>query len=86
MNMEIRAEAALFPEKEYISGIFVAVQDTFIALLNSVVDPDPIGSRIFGMLRYGSGTFFVSTTFYYKRYRRKHAMKIIALVEGAEWK
>ncbi len=26
MNVEIRAEAALFPEKEYISGIFVAVQ------------------------------------------------------------
>jgi hypothetical protein len=25
MNMEIGAEAALFPEKEYISGIFVAV-------------------------------------------------------------
>jgi hypothetical protein len=25
MNVEIRAEAALFPEKEYIYGIFVAV-------------------------------------------------------------
>jgi hypothetical protein len=25
MNVEIVAEAALFPEKEYISGIFVAV-------------------------------------------------------------
>jgi hypothetical protein len=25
MTLEIRAEAALFPEKEYISGIFVAV-------------------------------------------------------------
>jgi hypothetical protein len=25
MNVEIGAEAALFPEKEYISGIFVAV-------------------------------------------------------------
>jgi hypothetical protein len=25
MNVEIEAEAALFPEKEYISGIFVAV-------------------------------------------------------------
>jgi hypothetical protein len=24
MNVEIGAEAALFPEKEYISGIFVA--------------------------------------------------------------
>jgi hypothetical protein len=26
MNVEIGAEAALFPEKEYISGIFVVVQ------------------------------------------------------------
>jgi hypothetical protein len=26
MNVEIRAEAALFPEKEYINGIFFAVQ------------------------------------------------------------
>jgi hypothetical protein len=28
MNVEIGAEAALFPEKEYISGIFVAVYTT----------------------------------------------------------
>jgi hypothetical protein len=26
MNVEIEAEAALFPEKEYINGIAVAVQ------------------------------------------------------------
>jgi hypothetical protein len=26
MNVEIGAEAALFPEKEYISGILLAVQ------------------------------------------------------------
>jgi hypothetical protein len=26
MNVEIGAEAALFPEKEYINGIFLAVQ------------------------------------------------------------
>ncbi len=26
MNVEIGAEAALFPEKEYVNGIFVAVQ------------------------------------------------------------
>jgi hypothetical protein len=26
MNVEIGAEAALFPEKEYINGIFVTVQ------------------------------------------------------------
>jgi hypothetical protein len=29
MNVEIGAEAALFPEKEYIKGIFVAVQEEF---------------------------------------------------------
>ncbi len=28
MNVEIGAEAALFPEKEYINGIAVAVQQT----------------------------------------------------------
>ncbi len=27
MNVEIWAEAALFPEKEYIKGIFVAVRE-----------------------------------------------------------
>jgi hypothetical protein len=27
MNVGIGAEAALFPEKEYINGIFVAVHD-----------------------------------------------------------
>jgi hypothetical protein len=27
MNVEIGAEAAQFPEKEYINGIFVAVRD-----------------------------------------------------------
>ncbi len=27
MNVEIEAETALFPEKEYIKGIFVAVHD-----------------------------------------------------------
>jgi hypothetical protein len=28
MNVEIGAEAAVFPEKEYIKGIFVAVWDS----------------------------------------------------------
>jgi hypothetical protein len=30
MNVEIRAEAALFPEKEYIKGIAVAVEEYLI--------------------------------------------------------
>jgi hypothetical protein len=29
MNVEIGAEAAIFPEKEYINGIAVAVQEIF---------------------------------------------------------
>jgi hypothetical protein len=33
MNVEIGAEAALFPEKEYISGIFVSVCSGNICLL-----------------------------------------------------
>jgi hypothetical protein len=31
MNVEIGAEAALFPEKEYINGIAIAVQYTVIS-------------------------------------------------------
>jgi hypothetical protein len=34
MNVEIGAEAALFPEKEYISGIFVAVYHCDLAELS----------------------------------------------------
>jgi hypothetical protein len=33
MNVEIGAEAALFPEKEYISGIFVAVKTKKVRVL-----------------------------------------------------
>jgi hypothetical protein len=36
MNVEIGAEAALFPEKEYISGIFVAVCDIGNGIINSL--------------------------------------------------
>jgi hypothetical protein len=32
MNVEIGTEAAQFPEKEYINGIFVAVQNTFYTI------------------------------------------------------
>jgi hypothetical protein len=32
MNVEIGAEAALFPEKKYISEIFVAVQIMYLPL------------------------------------------------------
>ncbi len=34
MNVEIRAEATLFPEKEYISGVFLAVH-RLLYVLNS---------------------------------------------------
>jgi hypothetical protein len=33
MNVEIGAEAALFPEKEFIKGIFVAVQVILLLFL-----------------------------------------------------
>jgi hypothetical protein len=33
MKVEIQAEAALFPEKEYIKGIFVAVQSASLSTL-----------------------------------------------------
>jgi hypothetical protein len=33
MYVEIGAEAALFPEKEYINGIAVAVKDNFLRFL-----------------------------------------------------
>jgi hypothetical protein len=35
MNAEIGAEAALFPEKEYIKGIFVAVWISLLQLYDS---------------------------------------------------
>jgi hypothetical protein len=44
MNVEIGAEAALFPEKEYISGIFVAVhrcrKEMFLLNIGLNANPD----------------------------------------------
>jgi hypothetical protein len=39
MNVEIETEAAQFPEKEYINGIFVAVwmSEPFLYLLRSLL-------------------------------------------------
>jgi hypothetical protein len=34
MNVEIGAEAALFPEKEYINRIAVAVKTTYLVLVS----------------------------------------------------
>ena len=36
MYVEIGAEAALYPEKEYISGIFVAVYTLKVAVMESI--------------------------------------------------
>ncbi len=33
MNVKIEAEAAIFPEKEYIKGIFVAVHSASLSTL-----------------------------------------------------
>jgi hypothetical protein len=38
MNVEIGAEGALFPEKEYISGIFIAVRCFQILNLRCTVE------------------------------------------------
>jgi hypothetical protein len=38
MHVEIGAEAALFPEKEYISGIFVAMERTEKPLSGTLVE------------------------------------------------
>jgi hypothetical protein len=37
MNVEIGTEAAQFPEKEYINGIFVAVTKPILASSNKLV-------------------------------------------------
>ena len=39
MNVEIGAEAALFPEKEYIKGIFVTVQTRVFVWFSSLIFP-----------------------------------------------
>ncbi len=46
MNVEIGAEAALFPEKEYINGIAVAVQGSPYRL--GAISQGPKNSRIPG--------------------------------------
>jgi hypothetical protein len=38
MNVEIGAEAALFPEKEYIRGIFVAVCVSIVYFSNNLFE------------------------------------------------
>jgi hypothetical protein len=53
MNVEIGTEAALFPEKEYISGIFVAVHEAQPCAEHSIrkrwvmSDPDACLSQAF---------------------------------------
>ncbi len=39
MNVEIGAEAAQFPEKEYVNGIAVAVCKKLLAKINSKISP-----------------------------------------------
>jgi hypothetical protein len=41
MNVEIGAEAALFPEKEYISVIFVAVYIAAVSSISFKTTSDP---------------------------------------------
>ena len=41
MNVEIGTETAQFPEKEYINGIFVAVQHRTIGISIDLAQPRP---------------------------------------------
>ncbi len=56
MNVEIGAEAALFPEKEYINGIAVVVCLLFILLplLTMIEQKDSISRRT-GYVQYLDG-------------------------------
>jgi hypothetical protein len=45
MNVEIGAEAALFPEKEYINGIFVAV----LGLKSDLKEGGILGNKILNL-------------------------------------
>jgi hypothetical protein len=57
MNVEIGAEAAQFPEKEYINGIAVAVWEK--------VFPRPALSKLFPLHIYLSTTLFFSLFLHY---------------------
>jgi hypothetical protein len=46
MNVEIWTEAAQFPEKEYINGIFVAVQDGGRPDFAKNICPFPLGKDL----------------------------------------
>jgi hypothetical protein len=52
MNVEIGAEVALFPEKEYISGIFVAVRlsVSYKVVLSSRVQEGPMKKIVEGKI------------------------------------
>jgi hypothetical protein len=56
MNVEIGAEAALFPEKEYISGIFIAVQSQIMKILISYAELAFISTECFLTLLYATNT------------------------------
>jgi hypothetical protein len=49
MNVEIGAEAALFPEKEYLNGIFIAVRNETVSSWISASGQAP---RVVNCLRH----------------------------------
>jgi hypothetical protein len=62
MNVEIGAEAALFPEKEYINGIFVTVQGVTrrcrLSWLTNAYEPkcwERGGGRLLGLSQLYTG-------------------------------
>jgi hypothetical protein len=55
MNAAIGAEAALFPEKEYISGIFVAVQVESVCRISEISTRSRQVAAGLAKLGYGPG-------------------------------
>jgi hypothetical protein len=65
MNVEIGAEAALFPEKEYINGIAVAVRGSIITQTRQTIPPcmhlHTNGLSLNLICFYGTGTGTVAS-------------------------
>jgi hypothetical protein len=59
MNVEIGTETALFPEKEYISGIFLAVHCVQCSYINSIIPHIVVeGGPVSMGLRLATGLHF----------------------------
>jgi hypothetical protein len=62
MNVEIGAEAALFPEKEYMSRIFVALWFTRLLLLPIICEMISMGTGKMMVLLFSAEMLSTTTT------------------------